>query len=191
MDEDKARLRAEALARRAALSPEQRAAAALAIARYGLEFLDIAPDAVVAGYCAIGAEIDPRHLLARLDQEGVALCLPVLRERGQPLRFRRWRPGDPLRAGIWSIREPLQGAADIEPGILLVPLLAFDAAGRRLGYGGGYYDRALAALRAGRPIAAVGLAFDEQEVDAVPRLDYDERLDWVLTPSGPRRCHGG
>jgi 5-formyltetrahydrofolate cyclo-ligase len=76
----------------------------------------------------------------------------------------------------------------LEPDILLVPLLAFDGRGRRLGYGGGFYDRTLAGLRARKPIAAVGLAYDEQRIDEVPHLDYDEMLDWVLTPSGPMRC---
>jgi 5-formyltetrahydrofolate cyclo-ligase len=71
---------------------------------------------------------------------------------------------------------------------LLVPLLAFDLAGWRLGYGGGFYDRTLRRLRAMQPVLAVGIAFNEQRVDAVPHLDYDERLDWVLTPSGPLRC---
>ena len=76
----------------------------------------------------------------------------------------------------------------VEPDILLVPLLAFDAQGRRLGYGGGFYDRTLAGLRARKRIVAVGLAYDEQQIDEVPHLDYDQRLDWVLTPSGPMRC---
>jgi 5-formyltetrahydrofolate cyclo-ligase len=71
--------------------------------------------------------------------------------------------------------------------VLLVPLLAFDPMGYRLGYGGGFYDRTLAKLRKRQGVIAIGLAFDEQRVDAVPHVDYDQRLDWVLTPSGPLR----
>jgi 5-formyltetrahydrofolate cyclo-ligase len=78
----------------------------------------------------------------------------------------------------------------LEPDVVLVPLLAFDAQGFRLGYGGGFYDRTLARLRAIKPVVAVGVAYDELKVDAVPHRSYDERLDWVLTPSGPQRCSG-
>ena len=77
---------------------------------------------------------------------------------------------------------------EVEPHIVLTPLLAFDANGFRLGYGGGFYDRTLAKLRAKKPVVAVGVAYDEQRVDAVPVESYDQRLDWVLTPSGPLRC---
>jgi 5-formyltetrahydrofolate cyclo-ligase len=90
--------------------------------------------------------------------------------------------------GVWGIPEPKADKPVLEPNVLLVPLLAFDARGGRLGYGGGFYDRTLAGLRAKKPIVAIGLAYDEQQVDAVPHLDYDQRLDWVLTPSGPIRC---
>ena len=104
-----------------------------------------------------------------------------------PLAFRAWAPGDPMAATVWGIREPEPTRPLLVPDILLVPLLAFDGDGWRLGYGGGYYDRTLRALRRIKPIVAIGLAFDSQQVDAVPHLDYDERLDWVLTPSGPRQ----
>ena len=93
-----------------------------------------------------------------------------------------------MGSGTWGIAEPLPSRAALEPDIVLVPLLAFDAQGYRLGYGGGFYDRSLAGLRAKKPIVAVGIAYDELKVDAVPHLDYDQRVDWVLTPSGPLRC---
>ena len=89
---------------------------------------------------------------------------------------------------MWGIREPLPTAPLVEPDVLLSPLLAFDARGYRLGYGGGFYDRTLARLRGIKTVVAIGLALDEQKVDAVPHADYDERVDWVLTPSGPLRC---
>ena len=95
---------------------------------------------------------------------------------------------DAMNKAVWGIAEPKADKPALEPDIVLVPLLAFDAAGRRLGYGGGYYDRTLRGLRARKPIVAVGLAYDAQRIDAVPHLDYDERLDWVLRPSGPLRC---
>jgi len=102
--------------------------------------------------------------------------------------FRACAPGDALQERMWGIREPLPEKPEVLPDVLLVPLLAVDAEGWRLGYGGGFYDRTLRALRAVKCLTAIGIAFDEQKVDAVPHLDYDEPLDWVLTPSGPMRC---
>jgi len=105
-----------------------------------------------------------------------------------PLVFRAWQPGDEMATVAWGIREPLASRAELQPDVLLVPLLAFDRRGFRLGYGGGFYDRSLEALRRLKPVVAVGIAFDEQHMDAVPHLDYDQPLDWVLTPSGPIQC---
>jgi 5-formyltetrahydrofolate cyclo-ligase len=110
--------------------------------------------------------------------------------RDQPLLFRAWQPGDPLEAKVWGIREPADSAPLVTPDIVLTALLAFDDRGWRLGWGGGYFDRSIRALRGSgkRRVTVVGLAYDEQKVDAVPHLDYDEPLDWILTPSGPLRC---
>jgi 5-formyltetrahydrofolate cyclo-ligase len=94
-----------------------------------------------------------------------------------------------MQAAQWGIAEPMADKPEVEPDVLLVPLLAFDKHGHRLGYGGGFYDRTLMKLRVKKPVVAVGLAYDELEVDAVPHESYDQRLDWVLTPSGPRKCH--
>ena len=127
-------------------------------------------------------------LLRRLHGEGHALAMPVMQGKGQPLVFRAWAPGDAMDKAVWGIAEPKADKPVLEPDIVLVPLLAFDAAGWRLGYGGGYYDRTLRGLRARKTILAVGIAYDESQVDAVPHLDYDERLDWVLRPSGPLKC---
>ena len=102
--------------------------------------------------------------------------------------FRAWTPGDAMDSGVWGIAEPKADKPALDPDILLMPLLAFDRQGWRLGYGGGFYDRTLQGLRARKAVVAVGLGYDEQEVDAVPHLDYDQRLDWVLTPSGPLKC---
>ncbi len=176
---------------RAGLSAAQMAQAADALAAHGLAFLPgLAAGAVVSGFASLPEELRAWPLLRRLDGEGYRLCLPVMQGKGKPLVFRAWAPGDAMDRRVWGIAEPKADKAELEPDVLIVPLLAFDAAGRRLGYGGGFYDRTLRALRARKKIVAVGLAYDEQKIDAVPHLDYDERLDWVLTPSGPIRCVG-
>lgn len=174
-------IRAEAVARHG----EQ---AAARIAAHGIAFAGVPAPAVVSAFLPIGAEIDPFPLMERLAGEGYRLALPVMEGKGRPLLFRAWAPGEPLAEVTWGIREPLATAPAVEPDIVLGPLLAFDPEGYRLGYGGGFYDRTLARLRAMKPVAAIGLAYDEQRVDAVPHSLYDERLDWVLTPSGPINC---
>jgi len=174
-------IRAEAVARHGA-------GAASRIAAHGIAFAGVVRPAWVSGFLPIGEELDPAPLMLRLAGEGYGLCLPVMEAKGQPLLFRAWQPGDRLEEVMWGIREPLPSAPQVEPDVLLSPLLAFDASGYRLGYGGGFYDRTLARLRSLKPVVAIGLAMDEQRVDAVPHADYDERLDWVLTPSGPLRC---
>jgi 5-formyltetrahydrofolate cyclo-ligase len=157
------------------------------LAEQGLGFSGFGRHAIVSGFCAIGDEIDPLALLTKLSTDGHRVCLPVMQGKGLPLLFRTWNPGDPMKTTIWGIAEPLPTASRVEPDVLLVPLLAFDSMGYRLGYGGGFYDRTLAELRVRKPVIAIGLAFDEQRVDSVPHVDYDQRLDWVLTPSGPLR----
>jgi 5-formyltetrahydrofolate cyclo-ligase len=155
--------------------------------RHGMALLGDQPPGSVSGYYPMEGEIWPLPLMAALKTKGHSLALPVMQGKADPLLFRAWAPGDPLIPGVWGIRQPAPDRAVVLPDILLVPLLAFDAHGYRLGYGGGYYDRTLRHLRKLKPILAIGLALDELEVDAVPHLDYDERLDWVLTPSGARQ----
>ena len=181
-------MRRRAKAARGAAFARLGSAAAERIARHGIAFAGRPAPAVVSGFLAIGEEIDPAPLMQRLLAEGYRLCLPVMEGKEKPLVFRAWAPGEPLAETLWGIREPLPAAPALDPDVVLGPLLAFDAAGYRLGYGGGFYDRTLARLRALKPIVSIGIAFDEQRVDAVPHLDYDERLDWVLTPSGPLKC---
>jgi 5-formyltetrahydrofolate cyclo-ligase len=180
--------RTRALARRASAYARHGAAAGEALARHGLQFLGLGPGVVVSGFSAIRDEIDAGPLLQRLGGEGHSLALPVMQGKGLPLLFRAWAPGDAMGRVQWGIAEPLPTQPVLEPDVVLVPLLAFDAHGYRLGYGGGFYDRSLAGLRAKKAIIAVGIAYDELRIDAVPHLDYDQRLDWVLTPSGPMRC---
>lgn len=174
---------------RAGLTAAQMAQAAEALAARGLGFLpSLAPGSVVSGFASMPDELRAWPLLRRLNKDGYRLCLPVMQGKGKPLIFRAWQPGDAMDQGVWGIAEPKADKLELEPDVLIVPLLAFDVAGRRLGYGGGFYDRTLRSLRSRKSIVAVGLAYDEQKVDAVPHLDYDERLDWVSTPSGPIRC---
>jgi 5-formyltetrahydrofolate cyclo-ligase len=176
----KARLRREALARRDALPPQPRQAAAEAIA--AREFpVDIEPGVWVSGFSPIGSEINPLPLMRRLVGRGARLALPVVMGRGQPLVMRAWALGEPLGKGQWGIREPRAGAPEVKPDILLVPLAAFDRTGHRIGYGAGYYDLTLATLRAHKPVLAVGIAFAAQEIAAVLATGRDVRLDLVLT----------
>lgn len=187
--QEKRDLRVRMKAWRATLGPRQMASAAEALAGHGLGFLPpLAPQTVVSAFAPMPDELRIWPLLRRLAGDGCRLALPVMQGKGKPLLFRTWAPGDAMDSGVWGISEPKADKPAVEPDILLMPLLAFDRQGWRLGYGGGFYDRSLQGLRARKPVIAVGLGYDEQEVEAVPHLDYDQRLDWVLTPSGPFQC---
>ena len=175
IERDKAALRADMATRRAAAHA---AAGGGEITERLLTALGAA--APVAGYLPIRTEIDPRPALFRLHDRGVALALPVVTERGAPLAFWRWAPGDPLVPGAFGVAVPTQ-ARSVRPMAVIVPMLAFDRAGRRLGYGGGFYDRTLARLRAEGPVRAVGLAYAAQEVPAVPHGVDDQPLDLIVT----------
>jgi 5-formyltetrahydrofolate cyclo-ligase len=176
----KSDLRAAALAARDALSAAQRTAAALAIAARGLPFA-IAPGSIVSGYSPIRGELDPAPLMRRLAAQGARLALPAVMARGKSLAFRAWSPDDRLLLGPLGILEPSPAAAEMIPDIMLVPLAAFDRAGHRIGYGAGHYDYTLAHARKTKPIAAIGVAFAVQEIEAVPASPHDVALDYVLT----------
>lgn len=189
MSNEKAHLRERALAVRKAAFERHGAEAGRRLAAHGLDFISPRPGACVSGFAAIRDEIDPAFLLDWLHREGFKLALPVMEGRGKPLVMRAWAPGDEMSTVQWGIREPLAAKPEVLPDVVLVPLLAFDRRGARLGYGGGFYDRTLAKFRARAAVTAVGIAYDELEVDAVPTESYDQRLDWVLTPSGPIKCN--
>ena len=182
---DKKSLRTDARARRAKLAKAMPGHAARLAAQAGA--LTMAPGTVVAGYAALPGEADPVALLAEFARRGAVLALPRVTAKAMPLAFHRWRPGDALAPGAFDVPEPDPAWPPVTPTVVLVPLLAFDPAGRRLGYGGGYYDRTLAALRADHTITAVGVAYAGQEVDNLPNDAHDELLDMILTETGLRK----
>ncbi len=126
-------------------------------------------------------EINPIPLMRKLADAGARLALPAIAGRGKPLTMRAWKFGDPFKAGQWGIREPVPEAPEVAPDILIVPLAAFDRVGHRIGYGAGYYDMTINALRAEKRVTAIGIAFAAQEIPKVPATERDARLDLVLT----------
>lgn len=177
----KSALRAGALARRAALGAEQRAAAEQAIGVRVRALLSVLKPKVVGGYVPIRSECDPGAILERARASGIAVGLPAVIDR-ERIVFRLHEPGTPLIAGGFGTMAPGDDAPIADPDILFVPLVGFDRNGNRLGYGRGHYDRAVAAARAGgRRAVLVGLAFSVQEVEAIPAEPHDIRLDWVVT----------
>jgi 5-formyltetrahydrofolate cyclo-ligase len=173
-------LRAQAHARSAEIAPAR-------LQAFGLDFLAPPPGLAVSGFMPFRDEINALPLLTRLAAEGWRTAMPVVVGPGLPLVFRAWAPGDPTVPGAWSIPVPTEDAPGIEPDVLLVPMLAFDKSGHRLGYGGGYYDRSVARLRAVKPVLAIGVAYAAQELGDIPVAPYDQPLDWILTEEGPLR----
>jgi 5-formyltetrahydrofolate cyclo-ligase len=155
------------------------------IARHA-EQLGIVKDMVVGGYHALPDEAEPAELLARLVELGCQVAFPRVAARDQPLEFHHVSGGDVLEPGSFGIPEPLSHWPKARPGLLLVPLLAFDAHGHRLGYGGGFYDRTLALLK----VPAIGIAYAGQEVASLPHDSHDAKLDAVLTECGLTRFPG-
>lgn len=175
---EKAEARKSAFAaRKAAFAAGQGQAAELLA-----DFLAAHQGKALAGYMAMRTEIDP---LAAMAAHQGPVCVPVIIANGQPLRFREWSPGCRMEMGAFGAEIPAEGAW-IEPEVLIVPLVGFDARGYRLGYGGGFYDRTLQGLRAKRPTLAVGFAFDAQEMPEVPIDEFDQKLDAMVTETGVR-----
>jgi 5-formyltetrahydrofolate cyclo-ligase len=177
--EAKRAAREQALAARAVCDP----GCGAALAGHVLREIPPPVGAVVSGFWPMAQEIDIRPLLHALNEQGHAIVLPETPKRGNPLIFRLWHPGDALIPERFGTMRPT-GEARL-PDFLLVPLLAFDRRGNRLGYGAGYYDRTLATLP-GR--FRLGVAFAAQELDEVPAGPYDARLDAVATELGVIFC---
>jgi len=174
-------LRREAIQRRDALDDEERSAAARRALLHLVGYLRLTPESVLAAFWPIGRELDTRPLLEVMAALGITTCLPRMVATGEPLVFRRFRPGDALVEGAMRVLEPALDATAVSPSIVIVPMLAFDADGYRLGYGGGFYDRTLPALAARQ---VVGVAFEAQRVAALPRGPNDVRLATIVTETG-------
>ena len=182
----KKQLRAAALARRDALDPQWRIEASLRIAEAAAG-IDVEPGMAVSGFWPMRSEVDVRPLLAALAEEGARLCLPAILDRSTIVFRELVRGGELVEMGFGT-HGPAEGAAVLDPAIMLIPLAGFDARGHRIGYGAGYYDRAIARLHAqGASPRLIGIAFDCQEVAMVPDEPHDVIVPEILTESGLRR----
>ena len=150
----------------------------------------MSPGAIVAGYAPIRDEIDVMPLLSALADQGHGCALPVVTGRENPLVFRAWAPGTALTEAAFGVGVPPPSSPEVTPDVVLVPMLAFDAACRRIGYGAGFYDRTLAGLRAGGTVLAIGIAYADQQVDEVPADAHDQLLDMIITEQSVIRARG-
>ena len=164
------------------------AGAGTALAARGLAVPRNSQNQIVSAFHPYMSEISTVELLSKLVAEGWTTALPIVVGKELPLMFRCWVPGEPLVSGLWDIQIPAKTAPEVEPDVLLVPMLAFDRKGYRLGYGGGFYDRTLAKLRALKKVTAIGVAYAGQEVDEVPHGEYDQPLDWIMTEQETFKC---
>ncbi len=184
--ETKAHIRKERLAARDALSPEARAEKSARMAQQAGAVLTVPPGSVISGFLPIRSEADIRPLMEQLRVAGARVCVPVVIDK-ETIVFRELGDGSQLVPGAFGTFGPPADAVVLEPDLMLVPLSAFDRQGQRIGYGGGYYDRAIAILRRkGLARRLIGIAFDCQEVPSVPAEPHDVRLDAILTESGLR-----
>lgn len=150
----------------------------------------MAPGSIVAGYAPIRDEIDVMPLLSELSARGHGCALPVVTGRDAPLTFRAWSPGMALTEAAFGVSVPPASSPEVTPDVVLVPMLAFDADCRRIGYGAGFYDRTLAGLRAGGSVLAIGIAYADQQVDEVPADGHDQGLDLIVTERSVIRPRG-
>jgi 5-formyltetrahydrofolate cyclo-ligase len=181
--ETKRALRHALLQDRAGLMAAHASTARLAIRDRYLTAFEPPPGTVVSAFWPMPGELDLRPLLEALHALGCVCALPVVVGRNRPLVFRTWEPGVALVTSRFGIAEPGPERAEVRPHHALVPLLAFDDDGYRLGYGGGFYDRTLAQLRGdgAGPLVAIGVGLDAQRRPLLPREPFDERLDWLVT----------
>lgn len=185
----KKELRQEALARRDALDPAWRIEASLAMAETGRAAISVEPGTVVSGFWPMRSEVDVRPLMFALREKGARLCLPAILDK-ETIVFRELVRGAELVDMGFGTAGPAGDAEMLQPEVMLVPLAAFDARGHRIGYGGGYYDRAISRLQAiGLAPRLIGVAFDCQEVGRVPDEAHDVVIPQILTESGLRRFH--
>lgn len=184
-DQQKALLRKEIRAVRKQAFQEKGAEAAQILSRHVMAVLENRPSSILAGYRAVGSEMDIDPVLTAMAEEGWKVGLPVVVGANTPLIFRRWFPGDVLDEGPLQTLQPQSASEKLNPEIVLVPLLAFDGDRYRLGQGGGFYDRTLADLKdQDGGVLSIGVAFACQQVESVPRDQYDQQLDMVITENG-------
>jgi 5-formyltetrahydrofolate cyclo-ligase len=164
------------------------AGAGSVLAARGLPVTRNSQHQIVSAFHPFLSEISTVELLANLVAEGWTTALPVVVGKELPLMFRTWTPGEHLVSGLWDIQIPADTAPEVEPDVLLVPMLAFDRKGYRLGYGGGFYDRTLAKLRVLKKVTAIGVAYSGQEVEDVPHDTHDQPLDWIMTEQETFKC---
>lgn len=183
----KKQLRKEALARRDALDEFWRVEIALEMAETAKEKIDVEPGQVVSGFWPMRSEVDVRPMMFALREHGARLCLPAILDK-TTIVFRELVRGAPMVDMGFGTVGPHEEAEVLDPAIMLIPLAAFDARGHRIGYGAGYYDRAIARLQdAGKEPRLIGIAFNCQEVAKVPDEAHDVIVPEILTESGLRR----
>jgi 5-formyltetrahydrofolate cyclo-ligase len=184
IEEAKAALRLKARAARAAILNSTRSDAAKAVAEHFFKSVTLAPSDIVAAYWRIKDEMDVQPILVRLMDSFQPVCLPVVLGDDEPLELRLWEQGAPLYEAGFGTLAPSELSPQVEPDVILMPLLGFDKRGTRLGYGGGYYDRTLERLSK-RP-RLIGIAFAAQELEDIPREAHDVPLDTIVTEAGAR-----
>ncbi len=183
----KKELRKEALARRDALDPFWRIEASLEMAETARDRIAFEPGAIVSGFWPMRSEVDVRPMMFALREHGARLCLPAILDK-TTIVFRELVRGAPMVDMGFGTVGPHEEAEVLDPAIKLIPLAAFDARGHRIGYGAGYYDRAIARLQdAGKEPRLIGIAFNCQEVAKVPDEPHDVIVQEILTESGLRR----
>jgi 5-formyltetrahydrofolate cyclo-ligase len=190
--ETKRALRRDFIARRAALDDRTRLVAGRRALLHLVGALELCPESVVAAFWPMPAEPDTRPLFEALAALRVTTALPRVVGQGAPLAFHRFRPGNPLVEAGMRVFEPLPTAPLVRPTIVVVPMVAFDARGYRLGYGGGFYDRTLAGLGStlGPDHVAIGLAFEVQRASDLPHVATDVRLSTIVTETGVHHFPG-
>jgi 5-formyltetrahydrofolate cyclo-ligase len=184
IEEAKAALRLKARSARAAILNSTRSDAAKAVAEHFFKAVTLAPGEIVAGYWRIKDEMDCQPILIRLMDSFQPVCLPVVLGDDLPLELRLWEQGAPLYEAGFGTLAPSELSPQVEPDVIVMPLLGFDKRGTRLGYGGGYYDRTLERLS--RRPRLVGIAYAVQELEDIPREPHDVPLDMIVTEAGAR-----
>jgi 5-formyltetrahydrofolate cyclo-ligase len=178
---DKNTIRIQYLALRKRIDQQKAAEAAHAVAESLLKIIP-ATATIVAGYRCVHGELDISVAMEKLGARGHTLCLPAIEAADKPLHFRRWRIGEVMEKGRYGVEVPPSGAPVFKPNIVLVPLVAFDKNGHRLGYGAGYYDRTIQGLRElEKSVEVIGVAYSIQQVEHLPFDPHDAKLDIVVT----------